>query len=112
MNAGYDKIFFHWINLTGQRSATALLPLVNDLVRPRNVLDVGCGHGSWLVVWSELGVLNWLGLDGYHVDRHSLLIPPGQFLALDLSKPFNIGRRFDNRSRLRSTFPSTAPRSL
>jgi SAM-dependent methyltransferase len=95
MKAAYHKLYFEWLNHSGRRSAIALLPLVNEQVRPCNVLDVGCGHGSWLVVWSELGVVDWLGLDGYHVDRNALLIPPGRFRAVDLSKPFSIGRRFD-----------------
>jgi hypothetical protein len=95
VSAAYGKIFFEWANLAGKRSAIALLPLVKELVHPRNVLDVGCAHGSWLVVWSELGVEDCVGLDGYHVDRRSLLIPPGRFQAADLSKSFNVGRRFD-----------------
>jgi len=106
VSAAYGKIFFEWANLAGKRSAIALLPLVKELVHPRNVLDVGCAHGSWLVVWSELGVEDCVGLDGYHVDRRSLLIPPGRFQAADLSKSFNVGRR------LRNTCPLAAPKSL
>ncbi len=95
MSAAYGKIFFEWANAAGKRSAIALLPLVKELVHPRSVLDVGCTQGSWLVVWSELGVEDRLGLDGYHVDGRSLLIPLERFQAADLSKSFNVGRRFD-----------------
>lgn len=95
MSAAYDKVFFEWANVAGTRAAIALLPLVKELVQPRNVLDVGCAQGSWLVVWSELGVEDWLGLDGYHVEMRALLIPPERFQAADLSKSFNVGRRFD-----------------
>jgi hypothetical protein len=88
-------MFFEWANLTGKRSAVALLPLIKELVHPRSVLDVGCAQGSWLEVWSELGVDDWLGLDGYHVDERYLLIPSERFRATDLSKSFNLERRFD-----------------
>lgn len=95
MSAAYDQRFYQWVNLTAQRSARNLLPLVMEQVRPASVLDVGCGQGAWLAVWSELGLVEGYGLDGGHVDRDALLIPRARFEAVDLSKPWSVGRRFD-----------------
>src|SRR5215469_5512003 len=96
MNADYGETFFKWVNLTARRSALAVLPLINDEVRPSSLLDVGCGHGAWLAVWSELGVQDQLGLEGAHVGVDSLLlIPRERFRIVDLSGAWHVGRRFE-----------------
>ena len=95
MSTIYDKQFFDWVNLTARRSARTLLPLVEEQVHPTSVLDVGCGQGAWLAVWSELGLVDGYGLDGEHIDKAALLISRERFQAVDLSKPWEIGRRFD-----------------
>ena len=95
MSGAYDRRFYEWVNLTAQRSARTLLPLVREQVRPASVLDVGCGQGAWLAIWSELGLADGYGLDGDHVDQGALLISRERFQAVDLSKPWGVGRRFD-----------------
>jgi SAM-dependent methyltransferase len=95
MSSAYDNRFFEWVNLTARRSARALLPLVKEQVHPANVLDVGCGQGAWLAVWCELGLVEGYGVDGDHVNKDALLIPRERFQAVDLRKPWDIGRRFD-----------------
>ena len=95
MSHAYDGRFYEWVHLTARRSAHALLPLVKQQVRPASILDVGCGQGAWLAVWSELGVVEAYGLDGDHVNKDALLIPRERFQAVDLRKPWSIGRRFD-----------------
>jgi SAM-dependent methyltransferase len=95
MSAAYDQRFYEWVNLTAQRSARSVLPLVKEQVRPASVLDVGCGQGAWLAVWSELGLVEGYGLDGDHVDKDALLIPREKFQAVDLRRPWGVGRRFD-----------------
>jgi SAM-dependent methyltransferase len=95
MNTTYDEKFFAWVNLTAKRSAVALLPLAKEQVHLRSVLDVGCGQGAWLAVWSDLGLVDWMGIDGDHVNMEHLLIPRQRFRALDLRKSWDVGRRFD-----------------
>lgn len=91
----YDRAFFDWVRLTALASARGLLPVVQGALAPASVVDVGCGEGAWLSVWAGLGVDAVTGIDGGHVDRASLMIPPGRFLATDLAKPFALPRRFD-----------------
>jgi SAM-dependent methyltransferase len=78
-----------------RRSAREIVPIVLRLIELRSVIDVGCGVGTWLSVFKEHGVIDVLGVDGRHVDGTMLEIPPKQFLAADLSKPFHIARQFD-----------------
>jgi SAM-dependent methyltransferase len=72
-----------------------MAPLVLQLLPVRSVVDVGCGDGSWLAVFRELGVDEILGVDGEYIDREILQIPQDCFQAVDLSKPFDLGRVFD-----------------
>jgi SAM-dependent methyltransferase len=41
------------------------VPILLELVRPRSVVDVGCGSGAWLSVFAELGVKDLLGIDAH-----------------------------------------------
>src|SRR5215204_4952574 len=77
------------------RSAQVIVPLVTALIRPRSVVDVGCGIGTWLKVFSEAGVEDYLGLDGDYVTRDQLLIEPMHFQAADLANPPKLERTFD-----------------
>jgi len=72
-----------------------MVPIVAGMLRPRSVLDVGCGRGIWIDAWVRAGVEDCLGVDGDYVDRRRLAIPPERFVARDLSRTFDLGRDFD-----------------
>lgn len=78
-----------------RRSALVVGRLLLDWLGPRSVVDVGCGQGTWLAALTELGVTDVLGVDGAHVDRGALEIPPDRFVAHDLATPLRLERRFD-----------------
>ena len=44
-------------------SARKIVPLVLELCRPKSVIDIGCGVGTWLSVFAENGVQDFLGVD-------------------------------------------------
>jgi SAM-dependent methyltransferase len=77
------------------RSAREILPLVLRLVEPKNVVDIGCGTGTWLSVCLEFGVQDILGIDGEWVNKKLLVIPEESFLTCDLKKPLILERNFD-----------------
>jgi SAM-dependent methyltransferase len=77
------------------QSAKRLIPLVIRLLKPRSILDVGCGTGSWLRVAKDNGVPDIFGVDGPWVQKAGLVIPESQFQECDLSVPFHLRRRFD-----------------
>lgn len=95
MGTPFDEVDFQsW--LEGSReSAAVLVPYMMDAVAPRSVVDVGCGLGAWLAVFSEHGVHDVLGLDGHWVDRTALEIDAECFQIADLREPLTLGRRFD-----------------
>ena len=91
----YTSEFYDNIRGGSRRSAHAVVPIVLQLVEPKAVVDVGCGDGTWLAVFRELGVSDTVGLDGDYVDRRRLQIPEDQFRATDLSSQFGLPRTFD-----------------
>lgn len=92
---GYTPGFYDDIREGARRSARAIVPLVLDLLRPRSLVDVGCGTGTWLAVFREHGVDDVLGVDGPWVDRGGLEIPPERFHEADLTATLRLPRAFD-----------------
>ena len=90
----YDSEFFEVHAQGSAASAAVVVPLVNEIVQPKSVLDVGCGVGTWLAEWARQGVTDLLGIDGAYA-KAQLQIDPSRFIAADLEQPFTLGRRFD-----------------
>jgi hypothetical protein len=88
----YDAEYYEWQRDGAAQSATALLPLVMELVSPASILDVGCGTGAWLRVAADRGVSDIFGVDG---GTGSLVIPEECFSRVDLEEPLDLGRRYD-----------------
>jgi SAM-dependent methyltransferase len=93
--SAYDEAFFDYVNTTARQSAERIVPTVNTAFAPQSVLDVGCGQGAWLKVWTGCGARDVVGVDGEYVDPARLLIPLQSFRAHDLKEGFDLGRRFD-----------------
>ena len=52
----YDENFYRAQKDGSYRSAELTIPvLFNWIPKPKNVVDVGCGLGTWLAVWKEEG---------------------------------------------------------
>ena len=62
---------------------------------PRSLLDIGCGTGTWLRAALELGVCEVRGIDGVPIAEAELLIPGEMFQTVDLSRPIDLGKKFD-----------------
>ena len=91
----YSDSFFDELNEGSNRSAEVIVPLVCELVKPRSVIDVGCGRGLWLRAFLQHGVTSILGLDGDYISREKLAIPAECFRAVNLAEPFQLDQRFD-----------------
>jgi SAM-dependent methyltransferase len=91
----YDERFFEDLREGARRSARAIVPLVVRRLRPRSVVDVGCGLGTWLAVFVENGIADVTGVDGDYVDAARLEIPAERFVTHDLSTPLSLDRQFD-----------------
>ena len=91
----YDELFDHWTDRS-IASARVVVPIVVDLLKPKSVVDVGCGLGSWLTVFAETGIDDYVGVDGdYTAQRSDLRISADRFVSADLASGFSLDRRFD-----------------
>jgi trans-aconitate methyltransferase len=89
----YTDEFFDRHLEGSRRSALLVVPMIMDLVRPKRVVDVGCGRGTWLAVFRDYGAEEILGIDGDYVDQERLEIAQHEFLACDLSRPLALDRQ-------------------
>lgn len=93
--SSYDGHFFNAMRTGSDRSAAVVVPHVMKLLRPKSVIDVGCGEGVWLTQFMACGVEDVMGLDGAYVRAEHLSIPQSKFLPCDLQAAWNVARRFD-----------------
>jgi SAM-dependent methyltransferase len=91
----YDAAFYESQAQGSLASARIVVPLLMQYFRPRRVVDIGCGLGTWLKAFLENGVAEVKGYDGLHVDQSELLIDPALFATADLSRPLRITDRAD-----------------
>ncbi len=94
-NQIYTREFFKGQTEGSLASARKILPLLFKYISPRQVIDVGCGTGSWLAVARELGVRELFGIDGSSTAPQHPLINTGEFSVADLSTTLDIRRNFD-----------------
>ncbi len=87
--------YSHTIEVHNKTAASVVLPLLFAVLHPTSMLDVGCGLGSWLDVAHDLGVEDYLGIDDEHVDTNKLFIPIERLVKHDLTRPIQLGRKFD-----------------
>jgi SAM-dependent methyltransferase len=85
----------HTQNVHTLEGPRAALPQILAIEKPTSILDVGCGIGTWLKVVLEYGISDVLGVDGVNIPESQLLIPKNFFVCHDLTKPLDLGRRFD-----------------
>jgi SAM-dependent methyltransferase len=95
MNISYTNELHEKYKARTITSAQVVLPIVFNKVRPKSVVDIGCGHGIWLSICQQLGATDVLGVDGAYIDPERLLIPRDCFQPMDLNRPERIVRRFD-----------------
>lgn len=81
MAGTYIPNFYDMIRHGCQTSADAVVPVVyHDLLKPKAVIDIGCGEGWWANKFKELGS-NVLGIDGSYVKTSPL---GSDFKAVDI----------------------------
>src|SRR5689334_16119969 len=91
----YTASFYKTYVDESRASARVILNHFTRLFAVRSVIDVGCGIGTWLSVWQELGVDKIRGVDGEYVNASQLLIDKGLFIPHDLSRPLHLTERFE-----------------
>lgn len=86
----YDEAFYKDIKLGAAYTSGVVLTYCLHYFKTRQLLDVGCGCGAWGRNWDF-----YTGVDGEYVKPENLLIPAEKFIAKDVSKPFDLGKKYD-----------------
>ena len=86
----------HSAKLHNLESPRAVIPVITSLLKPKSIVDFGCGLGSWLRVFKDSGIDKILGLDGNWVDRSKLETSVvSNFKEVDLEKEIKLKEKFD-----------------
>ena len=90
-----NVIYVHDEITHNSSAAEQVLPVLFEIYKPSSILDVGCGLGNWIEVAKKLSGAKIIGVDGDYVDRRLLKIEENEFVEKDLTKPFDLNRKFD-----------------
>ena len=90
-------MYIHEEDVHNTRAAELVIPVIYKYFQPGSVLDVGCGIGTWLYVFNKTQQAKVKGIDGDYVDKALLskYLSAENFVAADLSKPFDLQQKFD-----------------
>jgi SAM-dependent methyltransferase len=90
-----DIKYVHHSRVHNFSAAEEMVPYIVNLLQPNSVVDVGCGIGTWLKVFLDNGVLDYLGIDGNYLDKSLLKIDKSFFVQHDLETYYASTRKFD-----------------
>jgi hypothetical protein len=91
----YDDDFYSEQENLSLKSANEVLNIFFNVYKPKSVIDIGCGLGTWLSVCANKGIEDILGIDGDYVDKKRLYISPKKFISKDITNKIKLDRKFD-----------------
>lgn len=92
----YDEDFFAKDEKYTREIAKIMMSYVIKWIKPRSVVDFGCGEGVWLRVVKEIDKgIEVFGIDGEYVNRGRLKVPVDCFCPANLEKKVQLARRYD-----------------
>ena len=68
-------------------SAMAYAALLAPLFRPASVVDLGCGRGTWLKAFKDIGASKLVGYDGNWNTQRNMIDPSIVFRSANLNEP-------------------------
>ncbi len=91
----YQDNFFEYHLQGAKASAEAVIPVVQEYIKPASLIDIGCGIGAWLSVWEKAGVKEIAGVDGTYVDKKQLQIKEENFHQCNLEEGYSANRTYE-----------------
>lgn len=92
----YNKEFYKTNKNTAKKSADEIMPFVLDRIKPKSIVDFGCGGGGWLAAIRDINSeIELCGLDGNWVKEENRLISGEIFKEADLTSRIDLGKKYD-----------------
>jgi hypothetical protein len=88
----YNSKFFSEIEIGSKDSAKVIVPLVLDKLKPKSVIEFGCGQGNWALEFLQNSSITYIGVDGGDISLQELSFDKSMFLSADLNKAFFAGK--------------------
>ncbi len=95
LTAQYNERFYNSQMDGSYRSASEYVKYLSQLYQPESVIDFGCGRGTWLKAFKDIGVERLVGLDGKWNSQGRMVEQSIKFVPVDLNGPVNISEKFD-----------------
>lgn len=90
----YNESYYDYLISVELESSLDFGKILIKHFNPSSVIDIGCGCGIYLKVFSDLGIKDLVGYDGSeNAVKKSLL--PGKIKIHDLRNPIRLNRRYD-----------------
>ncbi len=93
----YDSEFFKNLKKGSLNSAKEIVPFLLKNLKINSVIDIGCGCGTWLKIFEDMGVKDITGVDGTN-SNESLVINQKNLIIHnlnDLIKSFKPIKKYD-----------------
>lgn len=87
--------YTHLDSIHNLKAPEEIVPFILKFIQPESVLDVGCGTGTWIYVFNKHFKINAIGIDSPFIDRSKIIVDDDLIIKYDLSKRFNLKRKFD-----------------
>ena len=91
----YGSKFYATQSPASYRSALRILGLLWSVYHPRDLIDLGCGGGTWLKAAGELGIGRADGVEGPWLTRELAVVPFERIRHHDLRTPLRLEERYD-----------------
>jgi SAM-dependent methyltransferase len=92
----YNEDFYKGEQDGSLNSASIIVNTILEYIKPKSVIDVGCGTGAFLKAFKDNHVNTIKGIDGEWVKNNMLLIPEDNFIKADISAPFHLNSDCDS----------------
>lgn len=94
-NKLYNENFYSKRNSDTEKSASRILSILFSYFQPKSMIDFGCGVGTWLNIGNQLGVSDYLGIEGDWLDKKHLVIKEDSFRHRNLTTQIRLPKRYD-----------------
>lgn len=93
----YDDSFYLRQQEGSENSAAKIVEHLISYYKPKTLIDIGCGRGSWLKAFGDTDVTKLVGVDGPWDTQSDMLDQRIQLFQSDLTQPesIQVEGRFD-----------------